>query len=209
MIIKEKDLGNFSSSHLQVKNEVIEQISMDPQLQFLQFETRGRKPKASSEITDKEKKTIANCDDFQKIQQFCENLKLEQAAMDIVDYEYTNKNQADYEIENGDQFITEARLIDYFMSPHSANQQHSIPARNFLSTSIEEFDYLLNNIKIEKFGIKKIPAGSFVNLQLKPDEFPLNLKYIKEIPAEKRKAQRAEFKGQPFPIPKRKQSEFE
>jgi len=64
-----------------------------------------------------------------------------------------------------------------------------------LSTSIEEFDYLLNNIKIEKFGCQKLPAGFFTNLQLKPDEFPLNLKYIQEIPAEKRKAQRAEFKG--------------
>ena len=50
--------------------------------------------------------------------------------MDIVDHEYSEKNQVDFEIV--DLFITLSRLIEYFRSPHLANQQISIPARNFL-----------------------------------------------------------------------------
>jgi hypothetical protein len=36
--------------------------------------------------------------------------------MDIVDYEYSDNNQVDYEIEISDKFITKSKLIEYFKS---------------------------------------------------------------------------------------------
>ena len=38
------------------------------------------------------------------------------------------------------------------------------------------------------------PAGSFVDLRLNENDYPLNMKYIKEVQIEKRKAFRAEYK---------------
>ena len=36
--------------------------------------------------------------------------------MDVADFEYSDNNQVDYEIENSDKFITKSKLIEYFKS---------------------------------------------------------------------------------------------
>ena len=82
-------------------------------------------------------------------------------------------------------------LVEYFPKPKIAisNQQN-----NHLSTSFQEFDFLLNSNKPDINCKQMWPAGAFVDLRLNENDYPLNMKYIKEVQIEKRKALRAEYK---------------